>query len=283
MSPFSSVLLIVSGIIMIYFFSRARKQVKDRTMGGALENEMLMAANIARSAARDAFGVELEAADGSVEQLDILIEREWPGISSPILTDQREAQSIGEMAPVDTDAEGLDVKDGEEEEEESESIFAEEAAVSDGEFALSAFVGTLLTQLHGGVWQFDKSTHTMPYVYFKNADLALSPFDLIHRKLANPTRFDLQESYRKLLMELDLRSNQPRRKLETVHEIERPVGSKGDHTLPENSIVSEGASLDVLPSEVKTSDVISSESSVETSSDPSSESGPTTSDAPKTN
>lgn len=213
MSTFNSLLLILIGISILMFFTRIRKMRKDRTLNGALEDEMVMAANIARAAANDAFAIELDATDEAVAKLDQLIEAGWANTTVPLRPEERASELPEESLTKEQLSEREEERNRAEKEEgkdeEPVSIF-EEDRVDDSFFVLGAYLGTLLTQLHGGVWHFDKETHKLPYVYFKSTELAISPFDLIKRKLQNPQSYDLTEAYHKVLMEIDLRKSQPR-------------------------------------------------------------------------
>jgi hypothetical protein len=66
---------------------------------------------------------------------------------------------------------------------------------------LAGYLGTVLAYNHQGFWKTDEE-HPLPYVYFKKHDFAVSPFDVIRKKLLAPQHFDLVAHYNDLLWQL---------------------------------------------------------------------------------
>jgi hypothetical protein len=174
-SPYLSILLIAFGLGLIYLF-RSRPSAKVKKASRAIYADMTIAADVARASARQVFGIELDLSDKSIASLDKLITEGW---QEPML--QRELSAT-----------------------ESESINDEEdkdVDINDSYYVLAGYLGTVLAYNHNGAWKTDDE-HPLPYVYFKKFDYAVSPFNVIRKKLLAPQHFDLVAHYNNLLWEL---------------------------------------------------------------------------------
>jgi hypothetical protein len=174
-SPYLSILLIAFGLGLIYLF-RSRPSAKVKKASRAIYADMTIAADVARATARQVFGVELDLSDKSIASLDKLITEGW---QEPML--HREL-STTESEPVD-DEEEKDVD------------------INDSFYVLAGYLGTVLAYNHNGAWKTDDE-HPLPYVYFRKFDYAVSPFNVIRKKLLAPQHFDLVAHYNNLLWEL---------------------------------------------------------------------------------
>jgi hypothetical protein len=174
-SPYLSILLIAFGLGLIYLF-RSRPSTKVKKASRAIYADMTIAADVARASARQVFGIELDLSDNSIAALDKLITEGW---QEPML--QRELSAT-----------------------ESESINDDEEKdvdINDSFYVLAGYLGTVLAYNHNGAWKTDDE-HPLPYVYFKKFDYAVSPFNVIRKKLLAPQHFDLVSHYNNLLWEL---------------------------------------------------------------------------------
>lgn len=173
-SPYLSIILIAFGLGLIYLF-RARPSAKAKQANRAIYADMTIAADVARASARQVFGVELDLTDKSITALDKLIAQGWtePEQGIKITTVETLSESEGET----------------------------EVDVDDSYYVLSGYLGTVLAHNHNGVWKSDDE-HPLPYVYFKKYDYAISPFNVIRKKLLAPQHFDLTSHYNNMLWEL---------------------------------------------------------------------------------
>jgi hypothetical protein len=171
-SPYLSILLIAFGLGLIYLF-RSRPSAKVKKANRAIYADMTIAADVARASARQIFGIELDFSDKSIASLDKLIAQGW---TEPM--QQRELTAI--------DTGGDDDR---------------EVDINDSFYVLAGYLGTVLAYNHNGAWKTDDE-HQLPYIYFKKYDYAVSPFNVIRKKLLAPQHFDLVAHYNNLLWEL---------------------------------------------------------------------------------
>jgi hypothetical protein len=174
-SPYLSILLIAFGLGLIYLF-RSRPSAKVKKANRAIYADMTIAADVARASARQIFGIELDLSDKSIASLDKLIAQGWT-----------EPMQEGELT-----ASQEVTEEGEEE---------REVDINDSFYVLAGYLGTVLAYNHNGAWKTDDE-HQLPYVYFKKYDYAVSPFNVIRKKLLAPQHFDLVAHYNNLLWEL---------------------------------------------------------------------------------
>jgi hypothetical protein len=174
-SPYFSILLIAIGLGLIYLF-RSRPSARVKKASRAIYADMTIAADVARASARQVFGVELDLSDKSIVALDKLISEGWT-----------EPMEHRELAAGATSL-------GEADEER-------EIDINDSFYVLAGYLGTVLAYNHSGAWKSDDE-HPLPYVYFKKFDYAVSPFNVIRKKLLAPQHFDLAAHYNNLLWEL---------------------------------------------------------------------------------
>jgi hypothetical protein len=175
-SPYLSILLIAFGLGLIYLF-RSRPSAKVKKASRAIYADMTIAADVARASARQVFGVDLDLSDKSIAALDKMISEGW---MEPM--QQRDLSVIDVPLSDDSDEE-------------------KEIDVNDSFYVLAGYLGTVLAYNHNGAWKTDDE-HPLPYVYFKKYDYAVSPFNVIRKKLLAPQHFDLVSHYNNLLWEL---------------------------------------------------------------------------------
>lgn len=175
-SPYLSILLIAFGLGLIYLF-RSRPSAKVKKASRAIYADMTIAADVARASARQVFGVELDLSDKSIAVLDKLIADGW---TEPML--HRELATT--EAPLAED-----------------NVEEHEIDINDSFYVLAGYLGTVLAYNHNGAWKSDDE-HPLPYVYFRKYDYAVSPFNVIRKKLLAPQHFDLVAHYNNLLWEL---------------------------------------------------------------------------------
>ena len=175
-SPYLSILLIAVGLGLIYLL-RSRPGAKVKKATRAIYADMTIAADVARATARQIFGVELDLTDKSIQKLDQMIAQGW-----------QEPARRHELVAHEVTAE-----EAAEEEREVD--------INDSYYVLAGYLGTVLAYNHNGAWKTDDE-HPLPYVYFKQHDFAVSPFDVIRKKLLAPQHFDLVAHYNDLLWQL---------------------------------------------------------------------------------
>ena len=155
--------------------------VRVRRTHGAQENltqarkDLATAATIACAAAMNAFHLQLDYSDESVELLNRMIEMCWG-----------RQNSGGEIGTIGLSA-------------DSPNDF--HRSIDQNEFVLAAYLGELLVRNHSAKWQVDPARHPYPYVLFSNQKPA-SPFDLIRAKFSDPPGFSLVSAYNSLLAEV---------------------------------------------------------------------------------
>lgn len=174
-SPYFSILLIAFGLGLIYLF-RSRPSAKVKKASRAIYADMTIAADVARASARQVFGMELDLTDKSINVLDKLITEGW-----------HEPMANGEL-----DHDEAPFRENEDE---------KDVDINDSFYVLAGYLGTVLAYNHGGTWKSDDE-HPLPYVYFRKYDYAVSPFNVIRKKLLAPQHFDLVAHYNNLLWEL---------------------------------------------------------------------------------
>lgn len=174
-SPYLSILLIAFGLGLIYLF-RSRPSAKVKKVSRAIYADMTIAADVARASARQVFGIELDLTDKSIASLDRLISQGW---TEPM---QRQELTAHDAAVSDSEHE-------------------KEIDINDSFYVLAGYFGTVLAYNHQGAWKTDDE-HPLPYVYFRKYDYAVSPFNVIRKKLLAPQHFDLVGHYNNLLWEL---------------------------------------------------------------------------------
>lgn len=192
-SPYLSLLLIALGIGLILLF-RARRTAEKKVTAKALEADLTIIADVARAAVWQAFEVDLDLTDDSIKRLDQTIREAW---IEPLPMEQLTVQRTLEAAETVRDDGTPRTVQRELVDEEDESLI-----IHDAFYVFSAYVGTVLSSNHGGAWKSDDE-HTLPYVYFKKFDFAVSPFDLMRRKLLAPQHYDLHQEYHNIVWELD--------------------------------------------------------------------------------
>jgi hypothetical protein len=175
-SPYLSILLIAFGLGLIYLF-RSRPSAKVKKASRAIYADMTIAADVARASARQIFGVELDLTDKSIAALDNMITEGW---TEPM--QRRDLSAVETPVSEETDEE-------------------RELDINDSFYVLAGYLGTVLAYNHNGAWKSDDE-HPLPYVYFKKYDYAVSPFNVIRKKLLAPQHFDLVAHYNNLLWEL---------------------------------------------------------------------------------
>lgn len=186
LSPYLSIILIAVGLGLILLF-RARPKAKSKRAARLMTEDMEIVADVARTTAWQVFNIDLDLSDKSIEQLDMMIANGW---KEPMTAQELEVTD-------DSGSPG------------TEAIEAvEELDINDTFYAISGYVGTVLATNHNGEWRTDDE-HPLPYIYFKKFDYAVSPFDLVRRKLSAPQHFSLRTEYQNVLWELD-QKNKPR-------------------------------------------------------------------------
>jgi hypothetical protein len=195
-----SLLLFFSGLALIIVLLRARPKTRVRRLEDWEESKMELGARICQAAAIDAFGVHLDNTDQSLEQLDAMITEGWeytvpepigPGMPNHSVSDAIAAERHSVEETRDTEP----------------SIRGTRGPEKDSIFVLASYLGNILVLHHSGEWRLDPKTHTWPFVHFKQADLSVSPFEILARKLAAPEEFSLRDAMRRLLEEVERRTH----------------------------------------------------------------------------
>jgi hypothetical protein len=154
--------------------------VRVRRTHGAQENltqarkDLGTAATIACAAASNAFKIQLNFTDESVDLLDSMITAGWGNTN--------DGGPISPNLPM-----------------EPPNDF--HRSIDQNEFVLAAYLGELLVRNHLSHWEIDVARHPYPYVVFENKKPA-SPFDLIRAKFSDPSGFRLVTAYNALLAEV---------------------------------------------------------------------------------
>jgi len=76
---------------------------------------------------------------------------------------------------------------------------------SDTLTVFASYVGEIFVRRFGAEWKEVKAESAVPYLFFRDADLKASPFDLVEQKLAQPAAISLHSAAQSLLDELSRR------------------------------------------------------------------------------
>ncbi|HWF43786.1 MAG TPA: hypothetical protein VG537_04000, partial [Candidatus Kapabacteria bacterium] len=181
----TSILLVLTGLALISLALRARPAKRERRRSDYSERKLELAAQICEASARDAFDVELDHTDASLVTLDAMIAEEWR-----------------ESSDNNTNEKLLDEL-----------------------YVLGAYVGDVLVRHHSAEWHMkaaslDKGSGfvrkdqpllpeiaSWPCLYFNDANLIASPFEMVEHKLREPKTFRIMEAVERLLAEVERKKN----------------------------------------------------------------------------
>jgi hypothetical protein len=181
MSILTSILLILSGLALLFIVLRARPSARIRRLEEWEERKLEIAGNICRAAARNAFDVELDGSIASIDVLDHLIEGGWPQTHSTEAIQQTEANEATATPDI--------------------------LSLPDEQFVMGSYLGETIVRHLNGEWRVESELHRWPYVYFSRADLAVSPFELVQKKFESRDGFELRDAIERLEGDIDRRTN----------------------------------------------------------------------------
>jgi hypothetical protein len=180
----TSILLVLTGLALISLALRSRPNKRERRRSDYSDRKLERAAQICEASARDAFEVELDHTDASLATLDAMISEEWEASDNSTNEKLR-----GEL------------------------------------YILGAYVGDVLVRHHSAEWQSKAASlntgpgvgqkdptllpeiASWPCIYFNDANLIASPFEMIEHKLREPKTFRITEAVERLIAEVERRKN----------------------------------------------------------------------------
>src|SRR4051812_20588176 len=92
MSVLSSILLIVSGLALIFMILNTRPSAREKKLDPGVGERMRLAAEIARASAREGFNIQLGYAMEDLNPFELLIEEGWGTGGTPALEEEPEDQ-----------------------------------------------------------------------------------------------------------------------------------------------------------------------------------------------